>query len=491
MESEHAIYFERRAVYSYPSPAPFHPGAAYPEYPWPGSLASEENHAYDMVRHALYGLGMDAKNYGTPRWNPLGEVIREGDTVLLKPNMVLHENVIRRNGTDCLITHPSVVRAVADYAAIALKGSGRIVIGDAPIQTCDFETLVREQGYLELVSFYRQQGLAVSLHDFRLFKSVLRAGLVVNKLNDHDQMANYTVVDLGEGSEFHGMAEERYRKLRVTNYDPDRMLEHHNSRKNEYLVPNIILAADVVINMPKPKTHKKAGVTIALKNLVGITGHKDWLPHHSQGSLSEKGDEYPHRSWLKGTKVLLQEQIDKASIAGKYPLAVGLKGAQAGFRLLDKLLSKDGVNDGNWFGNDTIWRTIIDLNKVLLYADKQGVLQDTPQRRVMVVGDMIVSGEKEGPLLPSPKEVGVIGVGTDFVTFDAACATLMGFQVGKIPSVANAGKLARYPLAPPGESSRVIRSNDHFWDNKRPEEIHKECTLGYAPSKGWLGHIEL
>jgi uncharacterized protein (DUF362 family) len=30
------------------------------------------------------------------------------------------------------------------------------------------------------------------------------------------------------------------------------------------------LQADVFINLPKPKTHKRAGITGAMKNLVGI-----------------------------------------------------------------------------------------------------------------------------------------------------------------------------------------------------------------------------
>src|SRR5690606_2650770 len=49
----------------------------------------------------------------------------------------------------------------------------------------------------------------------------------------------------------------------------------------------------LVINLPKLKTHKKTGVTLSLKNLVGINGDKNWLPHHSLGSVGEGGDEFP------------------------------------------------------------------------------------------------------------------------------------------------------------------------------------------------------
>jgi len=66
--------------------------------------------------------------------------------------------------------------------------------------------------------------------------------------------------------------------------------------------------------------------------------------------------------------------------AGRYARALLLKGGQFGLRLLDKAVGRDTINDGNWYGNDTIWRTILDLNKVLAYTDKNGVLRDRPQR---------------------------------------------------------------------------------------------------------------
>ena len=34
---------------------------------------------------------------------------------------------------------------------------------------------------------------------------------------------------------------------------------------NEYCISNTILDADVIINIPKLKTHKKAGITVCLK----------------------------------------------------------------------------------------------------------------------------------------------------------------------------------------------------------------------------------
>src|SRR3974390_1495859 len=74
---------------SYPRTAPYHPSCPYPEYPFRDALASEPNLPYDAVRRALAELGYDAGHYGSASWNPLGEIIRPGMTVVLKPNFVL------------------------------------------------------------------------------------------------------------------------------------------------------------------------------------------------------------------------------------------------------------------------------------------------------------------------------------------------------------------------------------------------------------------
>lgn len=69
--------------------------------------------------------------------------------------------------------------------------------------------------------------------------------------------------------------------------------------------------------MPKPKAHRKAGITGAMENLVGINGSKDWLPHHRRGSKFDRGDEYLNRNLFKEINVLLQEKIDVAAIENK------------------------------------------------------------------------------------------------------------------------------------------------------------------------------
>lgn len=261
------------------------------------------------------------------------------------------------------------------------------------------------------------------------------------------------------------------------------MIEHHNSIKNEYLIPNIVLKADVVINMPKPKTHKRAGVTIALKNMIGITGRKDWLPHHSQGSVEEKGDEYFKKSKIKHSIVILQEKIEEIGAKKKYLSKYTLKSIQLCLKVIYKIYVKDSTNDGSWHGNNTIWRTILDLNRIIQYADKNGVVHNKPQRKLFVVADMIISGEKEGPLIPSPKSIGIIGVGANFTTFDMFCTTLMGFDIKKINTLKNAVLNEKHSLIS-NHKECTIKSNNDFWNNKKLVEIDKNTTLKFIPPSG-------
>ena len=263
----------------------FRPFHIYPEYPFGNELSDKENHVYDMVRESLHYLELDSANFGTGKWNPLKDYVIPGDYVLIKPNMVLHENDFG-GGTDCLYTHPSVVAAMVDYIWIALNGKGKIVIGDAPVQECDFETLVAESGYDELVAFYRKKGIDLELIDFRNVKTEEKEGL--HFLRESEKAEGVTV-DLGNKSAFADLSESRMKGFRITNYDPRIMGKHHMLGKNEYRIAREVLAADVIISMPKPKTHRKAGITAALKNMVGINASKEYLPHHTLGSKEEGG----------------------------------------------------------------------------------------------------------------------------------------------------------------------------------------------------------
>ena len=133
-----AVY--RAAEGTYPSSPPYHPSEGYPEYPF-NEISAEPNFAYEAVRGALRLSRLDSGKFGTMSWNPLADIISDGDMVVIKPNMVrdFHEDVQR--GTEALITHASVVRAVVDYVYLALGKKGRVVIADSPQNDADWEAL--------------------------------------------------------------------------------------------------------------------------------------------------------------------------------------------------------------------------------------------------------------------------------------------------------------------------------------------------------------
>ncbi|MFR5984215.1 MAG: DUF362 domain-containing protein [Bacilli bacterium] len=64
------------------------------------------------------------------------------------------------------------------------------------------------------------------------------------------------------------------KKYAITNYNLKYMHSHHCQGKHEYLISKDILDADVIINVPKPKCHRKAGITASMKNFVGVNSKK-------------------------------------------------------------------------------------------------------------------------------------------------------------------------------------------------------------------------
>lgn len=313
--ADHKISLVFQNDFSYPEKREsFRPSKWYPEYCWEkDDVAKSNNRVYDSVRESFHLQGWDAIHYGTSDWNPLGEFIKPGDQVLIKPNFVMDINR-SGDGTDCLYTNPSVVAPVIDYAVIAMRGKGSIIIGDAPMQECDFSNLLWESGYDILADFYQKKGIPLEIVDFRELTSVVEGG--VHKQMISDRSTTGTIIDLGSDSLHAG--NDSAKNFRVTNYDPRILNSHHTKIKHEYYVSNILLKADVVINMPKPKTHRKAGITASLKNFVGINVRKEYLPHHTKGSVDEGGDEYPTKDLIHSIRSGIYDRRNIAAFEGKY-----------------------------------------------------------------------------------------------------------------------------------------------------------------------------
>lgn len=429
-------------------------------------------------------LGLDRDRFGTRDWNPLATVVRPGDTVLIKPNLARDFHG-RGLSTDSIVTHGSVVRAMLDYILIALEGRGTVIVGDAPLQQTRFEVVVERNGLREtLENVRRRSEVEIRLVDFRRERGEKDGlGRIRDRIPLGGDPLGHTAVDLGQES-FLAPIQDRYERFRVTNYDPVQMTAHHNALKHEYLIANSVLTSDVVINLPKLKTHAKAGVTLALKNLVGINASKDWLPHHTIGSRDRGGDEYSRPDWLKALNSRLLDMIESA---GHYRVAQAVDLVRHGILGMTRRAREyhDPYWEGSWWGNDTIWRTVLDLNLVALYADRGGRLRGQRQRRYFSLVDGIVAGEGNGPLSPDPRHAGVLVGGFEPASVDYACALLMGFDPTAISLVREAMRSGLF--GPNSEHDIEVVTAFPEWSSLDAIAAHH---LGFVPPKGWLGHVE-
>lgn len=420
----------------YPIEAPYNPNEEYSEYMFGiTEVSKENNYIYEGVREAFISLNLDAENISTPNWNPLKEVVKPGDFVVLKPNFVIDRH---ENGGElfAIITHPAVIRAVCDYVLIALKGVGEILIADAPQANTNFENVVKQTHLKELVDFYREKTTVhISFCDLRQLVISDFVDSSTRETKNRDPRG-YSIVDLTEYSELRDL--NNIERIYGADYDRSEIREHHNSSRHEYCVANSIINADVIINLPKVKTHRKAGVTLSMKNLVGINGNKNYLPHFRIGTPEDGGDEYKNLTKNQKktlyTKRLLQDTLltKNSQIADKaYSLARKLYGLMKKGHVVES--TEKVISAGSWSGNETIWRTIIDLNRILIYSDKNGNIQKEPQRKYLSVIDGVWAGENEGPLIPSLKKLGYIVVGFNPLIADLVTVKLMGFDYHKIP----------------------------------------------------------
>jgi uncharacterized protein (DUF362 family) len=473
----------------YPARPPYSPPVGYPEYPFArATLGDHVNPAYEGVRDALRGLGLDGKHAGEEGWNPLGTIVQPGYTVVLKPNFVRDFRETRAGHADCLITHGSIIRAALDYVYIALQGQGRIVIADAPQNDADFDAIRRIAGLDEIQDFYRRHAhFDVEVYDLRPERARKIRGVIV----DHERLsgdpAGYVKVDLGRYSEFYEISQWCHR-LYGAEYNTAELRSHHHDDIHEYLISKTVMDADCVISLPKLKTHKKTGITVCLKNLVGINGNKNWLPHHREGTPSQGGDQFAddglrhriERQIMIGFRHLFPLLGPIRSVVAKPCKAIG-KGVFGD-------TNTNTIRSGNWYGNDTTWRMALDLNRILMYADRNGLLQEHPTRRIFCIVDGIVGGEGNGPLDPTPKPAGVVLAGANPVAVDLASARLIGFDYRCLPLLARALAVHPLPLATfayddvacvhpgatvPERSKQMAALNWHF-----------------QPHFGWQGHVE-
>jgi hypothetical protein len=218
--------------------------------------------------------------------------------------------------------------------------------------------------------------------------------------------------------------------------------------------------------------------------MIGICTSKDWLPHHRYGSIEEGGDEYLHKSFRK--KVLSKIMEQRNATSSQFQSAMMYQLNRLIYRTSYLFSFKDQYFEGNWYGNDTIPRTTIDLNKILFYTDKTGSFKNEISRKMFVVVDAIVAGEKQGPVGPSPKGSGLLVAGYNPVAVDLVCCSMMGFDYKKIPIFKHALNVKKYKIfnGKPEEIKVVSDKCKKFID------IYNEYNCNFVPHDNWRGHIE-
>lgn len=391
----------------------------YPDFPY-----DKNTDLYKGLLDLFSGLGLSKEN-------PFKSYIKPGEIALIKPNWVRDKNPLGFD-IDSLITHSSLIKYILDFLVLAMEGKGRIIIADAPLQNCDFENLKKQTKINQIIEkiIIENPNLEIILEDWRLttMKSSEDGDQIIKDENGFSR--DYKMIDLGKESFLEPISKYSER-FRVTKYKPSLLLKHHKEGKHEYLVTNRVFEADFVINLPKMKTHIKAGLTSAMKNLVGINGHKEFLPHHIKGSFFDGGDNYHSKSWFKSKYEDLYDYVWENNNSFSYFKRKILMKILDILWKLSLFFGAENISAGSWSGNDTIWRTTLDLNHIMYF---DGV----KKRNILNIVDGVIAGEGNGPLEPEPKPLGLLIAGENPAYVDACIAKMMGYQLSKIPTVYNA-----------------------------------------------------
>ena len=264
--------------------------------------------------------------------------------------------------------------------------------------------------------------------------------------------------------------------------------KHHKGTTQEYLLSVTPIMADVVISLPKMKTHKKTGVTLSIKNFVGITADKNYLPHHTWGSPKQGGDDYPDASFKRKVETFCSKLVKRVIINIPF---VGIKMAQLlraeGVKVFGA--TQNTIRSGNWYGNDTTWRMALDLTRCLIYGNPDGTFSKTKKRCYSVI-DGVIAMEGAGPMQGDPKECGVYISGEDLASVDAVAATLMGFDWKRLPVVYEAFSRHEMPISVVNPQNIHVVSDIKDWSGGLDELSEKE-HFDFVPYFGWKGHLEL
>ena len=320
-------------------------------------------------------------------------------------------------------TNPAVVRPLIDMAIKA--GAKTIWVGDSTKGYVITETVLEKTKY---------NGMIATLQTY--YPNVT---LKVVNLNNHD---HWHWVYLGENSSFAGSgytdanldnsvegSPDYYNKTDPQGINPDGHV------MGWHAINDWTLNATVIINVPKLKTHNFIN-TASIKNHVGTS-----MAHPTN---------YNYTRYV---------------------------------RVVHSIVGEKDIN--YTFLNDGFWRDILDVNKIVLYTDKDGRMHSSQQRKYLNVVDAIQGKRGWGSVNPSWKMCHLEGpmvntssiiVSVDPVAADAVASRVMGYDFNAIRQINRTDREQIHPIGTHNQSAIRIIGDDI--DN-RQSYIYDHCYNWY------------
>ena len=151
-----------------------------------------------------------------------------------------------------MITHGSIVRAVADYAFLAAGSEGSVAIAEAPQHDCDWERIRAITGLDAARRLLRPRARARARDD----RSAPRGRRLPRRRDRRAPRAAGRSGRLSPRRSRRRAAPSRGsgldpRRFRGADYDPGPTSRHHTEGRNEYLLSETVLSADLVVNLPE------------------------------------------------------------------------------------------------------------------------------------------------------------------------------------------------------------------------------------------------
>lgn len=394
-----------------------------------------------LIRETLSKLRTNNPENGTSA-NPLLEFGSRSAKVVVLVNHVTHRRRCEsKSGFAAKVTSSKVVRELVELVVENIGPEGHILVGNAPLQSCDHDLILRQTGLVQELDKVNVFG-NLRIADFRgVITKWSRLGLLQGKVERSS--VEGVEVDLGK----HSLLEELYSEgrspeFRVSDYSREQTKKFHAPGKHIYVLSREVLEADMIISVPKLKTHEKVGMTGVIKGCVGAIFLKQCLAHHRLGGASQGGDEFAPDGTLKR---VISKASDRASLSLESENS-RIRSAITKWAYRFSHYMPGSSMRGAWQGNDTAWRMSLDIARILRYGKSDGTLAETPQRKHVGVIDGIIAGEGNGPLRPRARHENVIIMGSDPLATDVMACLAMGWNPLRLPTLARALSAREYPI---------------------------------------------